>query len=87
MIVSESVGVKKPHPQIFEAALHALSGTSESTLFVGDSPELDIVGPAKLRMQTAWLTLGRDWPAEFNGPDYRLDSLQELRQVLRLGVE
>jgi putative hydrolase of the HAD superfamily len=84
VIISESVGVKKPHPKIFQEAVRALSGTSESTLFVGDHPELDVIGPANVGMQTAWLKLGRDWPAEFKQPDYRLDGLNDLRKILRL---
>lgn len=84
VIVSESVGVKKPHPDIFLEAARSLSTSSENALFVGDSPELDVAGPAQVAMQTAWLTLGRDWPAELAEPDYRLSSLFDLRHILGL---
>jgi len=87
VIVSESVGFKKPQPQIYLEALSALSGSRQTTLFVGDNPELDIIGPANLGMQTAWLTLGRIWPAQYGAPDYRLSSLLDLRRILRMGVE
>ncbi|HEX5242803.1 MAG TPA: HAD family hydrolase [Tepidisphaeraceae bacterium] len=87
VIVSESVGVKKPQPEIFLQAVRALSSSSENTLFVGDNPELDIVGPAQVGMQTAWITLGRGWPAEYNEPNYRLSSLFDLRHIFGSGDE
>lgn len=41
---SEDVGVKKPHRQIFEAALKNASATLESSIMIGDNFEADILG-------------------------------------------
>lgn len=84
VVISESVGVKKPHPQIFQEALRRLSCESDSVLFVGDNPLLDVVGPANLGMPTAWLKLDRDWPEDLIAPNHTILSLSELRPVLGL---
>jgi putative hydrolase of the HAD superfamily len=86
VVVSESVGVKKPHPQIFQEALRSVSCESDSVLFVGDNPLLDVVGPANLGMCTAWLKLDREWPEDLVAPNYTILSLNELRPVLGLSA-
>jgi putative hydrolase of the HAD superfamily len=84
VVVSESVGVKKPHPQIYQEALRRLSCESDGVLFVGDSPLLDVVGPANVGMRTAWLKHDRDWPKDIVAPNHTINSLGELRPVLGL---
>jgi putative hydrolase of the HAD superfamily len=86
VIISESAGVKKPHPKIFLDAIQSLSCQCETVLFVGDNPQLDVLGPAAVGMQTAWLTLGREWPSEYPPPDHQISSLDDLRPILRLPV-
>ena len=44
IVVSAEAGVAKPAPGIFELALRRLGCPARSALFVGDSPETDIVG-------------------------------------------
>lgn len=83
VVISETVGVKKPHPQIFDLALRQLSRESDAVLFVGDNPVLDVAGPAGVGMCTAWLKLDRDWPQDISPPDYTISSLSELRTILR----
>ncbi|HEY2252346.1 MAG TPA: HAD family hydrolase [Planctomycetaceae bacterium] len=82
VVISESAGVQKPDPRIYQRAIGALSSTNESAWFVGDSPELDIIGPAKLGLRTAWLKNGRTWPVAMQPPDCQLSSLEELRPPL-----
>lgn len=41
---SEDVGVKKPHPQIFEAALKSAAAKVEGCIMIGDNLEADILG-------------------------------------------
>lgn len=62
VIISESVGVKKPDPQIFGITLAVLSASAGETLFVGDDPDRDIVGAARAGMRTVWVENGRSWP-------------------------
>jgi HAD superfamily hydrolase (TIGR01509 family) len=44
VIDSGLVGIEKPDPRIFQAALQALRVTAEEALYVGDLHEVDVVG-------------------------------------------
>lgn len=44
VISSARVGVRKPHPEIFEAGLAAAGADRDAVLFVGDSLSADVVG-------------------------------------------
>lgn len=44
IIVSGAVGLEKPDPRIYHLALNALGCAPQEALFVGDTPETDIVG-------------------------------------------
>jgi len=88
--VSEGAGVRKPDRRIFEVAAAAagvpLTGDG---WMVGDSPESDIGGGYGAGLRTAWVTLGREWPAglayqpEVTGPT----GAATLRVVIREAVE
>lgn len=52
-IFSSEVGLRKPHPEIFQRALVALEVPPERALFVGDSRNADIRGAKALGMHTA----------------------------------
>ncbi len=62
VVISEGVGLKKPDPAIFALALDKLGVPAAETLFVGDNPEVDIVGAAAAGLQTAWFRNGATWP-------------------------
>ncbi|HSC50467.1 MAG TPA: HAD family hydrolase [Gaiellaceae bacterium] len=51
-VFSSEVGVRKPHPAIFERALEALEVAPEDALFVGDRLFEDVRGAAELGMTT-----------------------------------
>ena len=51
-VFSSEVGMRKPHPAIFERALEALGVEPEQALFVGDRLFEDIRGAAELGMTT-----------------------------------
>jgi putative hydrolase of the HAD superfamily len=51
-VFAGEVGVRKPHPAIFQRALDELGVVAERTLFVGDSLAMDIAGAAALGMRT-----------------------------------
>lgn len=50
-VFSSEVGVRKPHPAIFEAALGALGVAPERALFVGDSRYADVRGAKEAGMR------------------------------------
>jgi HAD superfamily hydrolase (TIGR01509 family) len=51
-VFSSEVGKRKPHPDIFRRALHALKVEPEEALFVGDSLYHDVGGASELGMAT-----------------------------------
>lgn len=54
ILISETEGVKKPDPVIFERALALLNVRAEDAVFIGDSPEADIRGAHDAGMKTIW---------------------------------
>ncbi len=55
LIISEAVGVAKPHPHIFAAALEQLGCTADEVVMVGDSWSADIVGAHAAGIRAIWL--------------------------------
>ena len=51
-VFSSEVGLRKPHPAIFERALEALQVEAERSLFVGDRLYEDVRGAAEVGMTT-----------------------------------
>lgn len=56
VIISEDVGVMKPHPKVFELATKMASFEPEQILYVGDSYTSDIIGGRNAGWKTAWYT-------------------------------
>jgi len=56
VVISMDVGIRKPRPEIFHAALESLGASPEETLHVGDNLEADVAGAAALGMRTVWIT-------------------------------
>ncbi len=62
-ISSEVAGVAKPHKDIFHQAMQLSEHTLENTVYVGDDPKCDVLGPQSIGMRALWYnpTL-RPWP-------------------------
>jgi HAD superfamily hydrolase (TIGR01509 family) len=74
------VGQEKPHPAIFEAALHKMKAEPAKSLYVGDMYSVDYVGATKAGMQAVLFDVAgayrdRQFP--------RIESLAELEDWLR----
>lgn len=83
VVVSDAVGWRKPSPVIFRVALDRLGLAAEACLFVGDRPELDVVGARGVGMAAVWLNPeGRDYPAGLPAPDLTVRDLTDLCAVL-----
>jgi HAD superfamily hydrolase (TIGR01509 family) len=54
-VVSESVGVRKPHERIFREALTHAGVTPDRALHIGDDPVADIWGAGRLGIRTVWI--------------------------------
>lgn len=51
IVTSESVGVKKPNPKVFNYALETAKATKENSIMIGDSLEADIKGALDVGIQ------------------------------------
>jgi putative hydrolase of the HAD superfamily len=80
IVISSQLGVRKPHPAIFERILDELGVAPEEAVFVGDKVREDIVGPKELGMRAVLTHQFRQ--EDFDGspiePDVVIGSLPEL---------
>ncbi len=51
VITSESVGVKKPNPRIFDFALQSANALAEHSIMIGDNLEADVHGALNMNMK------------------------------------
>ena len=85
-IISEEFGVAKPDPRIFLAALRLAEVTSGEAVFVGDSPEFDMLGARAAGIPTVWINRhGLPWGESGPPPVHQIGSLGELPLLLRFG--
>jgi HAD superfamily hydrolase (TIGR01509 family) len=83
IVVSDAVGWRKPRPEIFDEALKQLGVTAGEALFVGDRPDIDVVGAQRMGMAVAWVNRdGASLPAGIDPPDYVIRDLAELGPIL-----
>ncbi|WP_342505011.1 HAD family hydrolase [Sporosarcina sp. FSL K6-2383] len=54
ILISETEGIKKPDPRIFEKALQQLNVPAKACLFVGDHPENDVKASQDVGMLGVW---------------------------------
>jgi putative hydrolase of the HAD superfamily len=54
ILISETVGLRKPDPEIFWQALRNLNCEPHHSVYIGDDPVADIGGACKAGMKTAW---------------------------------
>jgi 2-haloalkanoic acid dehalogenase type II len=84
IVISEQVGIRKPHPEIFRAALERLGLQPGEVVHVGDDLLADVRGAGELGMRTVWVTRRRPDAdallAAHSGPPptHRIADLDEL---------
>ena len=81
VIISGEVNRRKPSPEIFERALTILGLDASKVVFVGDMPDLDILGPKNVGMKTI-LIKRRPMEEASVKPDKIITHLNELPDVL-----
>lgn len=77
------VFVGKPAPLLYEMAMERLGAVAEDCIMVGDRPDTDILGAARLGMRAALVRTGRfapgeAYPSDLPRPDWDAVSLPEL---------
>ena len=82
VVVSEAVGVAKPHPAIFQHALDGLGLRADQAWFVGDHPVNDMLGAGRVGLGTVWLRGSHPWPGTQVVPTHYIDHLRQLVPLL-----
>jgi putative hydrolase of the HAD superfamily len=80
IITSESVGVKKPNPKVFNYALEVANAKKENSIMIGDSVEADILGALNVGMQAIHCNF--DGQSTKNHNFTTITSLLEIKQYL-----
>ena len=91
ILISAAVGVRKPHPQIFQYALRGLGAVPRETMMVGDALQADILGANRMGIESVWLTRRVGFPGsedlqEETRPDHVIGTLGELVDLLETPV-
>jgi putative hydrolase of the HAD superfamily len=87
ILVSDEVGLRKPHRRIFEEALKRLNKNVEQAVFVGDNPIEDIQGAKDIGMKAIFVPSQfftiEDAEKALQPPDLIINNLCELPKVLQ----
>ncbi len=79
VVISEAVGVRKPHPRIFDRALEPFDGAPERSLHVGDLPRPDAWGAGRLGFRTVWINKNAEpYPESEHPPTLEIGRLVDL---------
>ena len=81
-IISESVGIKKPAPRIFEIALQELRLDASECWFLGDHPENDVLGASAAGLCGVWFRASTPWP-DGSPPAVSVSSFAEFEALVR----
>ena len=83
IVISDDVGRRKPHPEIFEIALNALCVDRDEAIYIGDSLGDDVVGATNTGLQVVWRAEPDEvLPEGHPQPSARVTSIAELGSVV-----
>lgn len=80
VILSDVVGVNKPHPAIFNYALQKLGVGAHETIMIGDNYLADIKGAMNSNIDQIWYN-PKDEQAEL-APTYTINNLMEIKNII-----
>jgi putative hydrolase of the HAD superfamily len=88
VITYEDTGERKPSPAPFRVALEAFELEPHEVLMVGDWPERDMVGAAKVGIRTVFARYGDTFGTIDSGADFEIDDISEVLDIVeRLRIE
>jgi putative hydrolase of the HAD superfamily len=82
IVAFEDTGERKPSPKPFERAIEVLAITPSEAIMVGDWPERDMVGAAKVGIKTAFARYGDTFGTIHSGADFDLNDIYELVAIV-----
>lgn len=86
LAISEEVGVEKPDPRIFRAALDALHISPQDysrVLMVGNNPVRDVRGANQLGLVSIWFHWNDRYPVTDGKPRHEVRSAGELLELVK----
>ncbi len=83
LVISEEVGVLKPHPRVFHYATELTGFSAGEILYIGDSFISDILGASQFGWKTAWYTEHAS-PDEERKADFVFSDFKELHRYLKI---
>jgi putative hydrolase of the HAD superfamily len=82
VVVSEAVGLRKPHPALVRVGLHGLGLEPHEVLFVGDTFAEDVAAAHAAGVDAAWIDGRGEGPPTGRPPEYTLRRLTDLAPIL-----
>lgn len=83
VVVSESLGLRKPHPAVVRAGLVELDLPPDAVLFIGDTFDEDVAGAHAAGVDAVWIdTHGHGVPTGARPPRHLVRALTGLDEVL-----
>ena len=79
ILVSDSEGIKKPNPTIFEKAIREVNVLANESMYVRDHPENDVKGAKNIGMIGVWKK-DRQW--SYVEADFIIEDLGELPLII-----
>lgn len=81
VFISEEIGYKKPHPEIFRFAITSVNAKKNESIMIGDDIEVDVIGAKDFGIDQVFFNpLGEKH--KMNGITYEISSLFELKDIL-----
>ena len=87
ILISADVGIRKPHPRIFQLALEYWQARPDQAVMVGDTLGADILGGLNAGIATIWITRRANTPEnndqkDIIQPDAVVPRLREIPELL-----
>ena len=85
IIISDDLGWRKPHPNIFSKFIENMKVSANNVLFIGDDLKSDVLGAQNVGMKTAWLQRASQPIQDSNltaKPDVTIHSLVDLKEII-----
>ena len=82
IVISGEINQRKPSPKIFEKALQSLQVKASKTVFIGDTPDLDVIGPKNIGINTILIERKPTKEKTNMKPDKTITDLTEILAIL-----
>ncbi len=83
VITFDDTGQRKPNEAPFRKALERLGVGASEALMVGDWPERDVVGAARVGMKTVFARYGDTFGTHESNADYDINDIDEIPDIIR----